>query len=447
MVVGAGLAGSLMSIYLAERGFDVRVFERRPDLRRTAGSAGRSINLALSTRGLTALRGVGLDQAALEISLPMRERMMHGADGTITRQPYSARGECIYSISRRGLNELLLNRAESHENVSFHFEHACRGGDLAQSRVDFRQAGGDGVSHSADLVVGADGAFSALRAQMMRTDRFEYAQSYLSYGYKELTMPPTADGGFALDPGALHIWPRHEFMMIALPNPDCTFTCTLFLPFDPASSAGGVASCFDGLDTDANRLTFFERAFPDALPLIPQLLDEWSANPTGSLVTIRCAPYAHPPSTVLIGDAAHAVVPFYGQGMNAAFEDCTVLGAILDEHGTADIPGAISRFARERKPDADAIADLAIDNFVEMRSRVADEAFLQRKVLEACLTRAFPEHYRSLYEYVTFSGVPYAEARRRARANMALLDERPDAVLGLLSLAWMRTICGASGYD
>lgn len=438
MVVGAGLAGSLAAIFLARRGARVTVLERRADLRRNQLSAGRSINLALSTRGLAALGAVGLADAVLKDAIPMRGRMMHDHSGTLTFQRYGREGQAIQSVSRRALNEVLLDAAERIDGVELVFDARCVDVDLEAGTVVTRGPDGQRTERRGDLVIGADGAFSAVRSRMMRTDRFDYAQMYLEHGYKELTIPPADDGGFRLEPNALHIWPRHDYMMIALPNADRTFTCTLFLPFEGERS-------FAALHSPADVRAMFEATFPDALSLLPDLEREFFDNPTGSLCYTSCRPY-HRGRAVLIGDAAHAVVPFYGQGMNAAFEDCLLLDQLLDAHGWDRTDDALSTFSRTRKPDGDAIRDLAVHNFEVMRSSVTDPAFLDRKALEIALSRAFPESARSLYGLVTFSTVPYSEARRLAAEQDRLLDDA-DARLALLALGWMRELAGALPPD
>ena len=435
LIAGAGLAGSLMAVYLARRGHTVTVIERRPDLRTADIPAGRSINLALSARGLAALRGVGLDAQVLAFALPMRGRMMHDRAGALTFQAYGRDGEAIQSVSRRHLNELLLSEAEA-AGATIHFETSVTDLDVEASRVGIAQAGEE-RHHDADLIIGADGAFSALRWKLQKRQRFDFAQTYIEHGYKELTIPPAEDGGFRLDPEALHIWPREDFMLIALPNPDHTFTVTLFLAWEGETS-------FEALATPADVRAFFERELADVIPHLPHLEQEFFDNPTGSLVYTSCKPHYVAPSTVLIGDAAHAIVPFYGQGMNAAFEDCLLLDQALAEAGS--IADAIRAYGEARKENADAIRDLALYNFIVMRSRVADPAFLERRRLETTIEQAFGETYRSLYGSVTFSTMPYAEAKRQAEAQTAFLDEDAasgaHAAAGLLALAHVRRLVG-----
>jgi kynurenine 3-monooxygenase len=398
IVVGAGLAGSLLTVMLARRGLAVELIERRGDLRATAGSAGRSINLALSTRGIAALARIGLVDDVLAGTMPMAGRRMHALDGSETFQPYGQPGQVIHSVSRRLLNEALLNAAAAQANVTLRFDSRVDDVDLAGPAVII-----DGARVEADLVVGADGIFSAVRDRMMRQGRFDYEQTYLEHGYKELEVGKTSAGGFALDPGALHIWPRGDYMLIALPNADRSFTMTLF------ARHSGVDS-FEEAGEGAQATAWFAARFPDAAALLPDLAQQWSANPTSDLATIRCAPFHFGSTAVLIGDAAHAVVPFYGQGMNAAFESVEVFCDLLDAHG-GDFAAALPAFTAARKEDADAIRQLALDNFVEMRAKVADPLFLLRRRLGRALAHVAGADFAPLYSMVTFSTLPYRSAR------------------------------------
>ena len=406
-IAGAGLAGPLLAVFLARRGHDVTLYERRPDPR-AAGAAGRSINLALSARGIDALERAGLVDAVMAHGLAMRGRMMHDRDGHLAYQAYSADGsKAINSISRHGLNGLLLDAAEQEANVTIRFEERAVGvvaetGELLLERPSGRR----NVTH--DVVIGADGAYSALREAIVRSERADYRQEHLPWGYKELSIAPDAGGGFALDPDALHIWPRGDSMMIALPNPDHTFTATLFWPYD-----GPVG--FAGLDEAATIHRRFERDYPDAVPLFADLAGEFTANPVGNLVTVRVWPWTRG-RLALLGDAAHAIVPFFGQGMNSAFEDVVELDRCLAETGD-DWTVALPRYAERRKPNADAIAELALDNFVEMRDKVGSAAFRVGKRVEHAVERLVPDRVESLYELVSFTTVPYAEARERAAAQ------------------------------
>jgi kynurenine 3-monooxygenase len=413
-IIGAGLVGSLLSIYLVKRGCQVSVFERREDPREQISDKGRSINLALSTRGIRALEEVGMAGEIKNLAIPMHGRMMHDLTGNLSFLPYGKEGQYINSISRRELNTALIAKAES-LGVKFLFQHRCCSVDPETITVTFSSANEDQQSKTFDIVIGADGAFSAVRASLQITDRYNYSQHYLAHGYKELHIPSGPQGAFQMDQNALHIWPRESFMMIALPNPDGSFTCTLFLPFE------GVVS-FAALHNDRQILAFFQDTFPDVVERMPELLNDYHTNPTGSLVTIKCFPWAKN-RTLLIGDAAHAIVPFYGQGMNAGFEDCRILNEVLDHHGDAWAP-ALNEFETNRKQDADAIAELAFDNFIEMRDLVADPEFLLRKKIEAKLHELYPDKWIPLYSMVTFNdNIRYAQAGYLGKKQQKIMDE------------------------
>ncbi|GAA0824852.1 NAD(P)/FAD-dependent oxidoreductase [Streptosporangium amethystogenes subsp. fukuiense] len=406
-VVGAGLVGCLTACYLARRGYRVTLYERRSDPRQATPERGRSINLALSERGIDALRGIGLDEAVLKAALPMPGRMVHAPDGTLSFQPYSAGGQrAINSISRSELNRTLLEAALAMPGVRALFEHRLTGLDVDSGRMDFDTPAGP-VTHSAPVVLGADGAYSAVRGRLQLLPGFDFSQDYLDYGYKELTIP-ARDGGFALDPGALHIWPRGKAMMIALPNPDRSFTCTLFWPKSGPGS-------FEELDTAERFEEFFAANYADARALMPDLAGDYAHNPIGHLVTVRAHPWQVRGTGAvvgLLGDAAHAIVPFYGQGANCGFEDCVELDRCLQETGD-DFPEALARYGARRKEHADTIAELALANFVEMRDKVASRTFLLGKRVEHGLERLLPGRYTSRYELVSFSTVPYAEIQPR----------------------------------
>ncbi len=411
VLVGAGPVGSLLALTLARRGLAVDVYERRPDLRRVEGSAGRSINLAVSTRGLHALHQVGLDEDVLREAVPMLGRMTHAPDGTLALFPYGrSASEFINSMSRGGLNKLLMSKAEASGRVRIHFQQRLDEYDFAARTALFHdEARGKDNSVAAPVIVGTDGSGSALREAMQEQRGAQVRQEFLSSGYKELTLPALPGGGFALHREALHIWPRGQFMLIALPNRDGSFTCTLFLAFDGSPS-------FAELQGEAAVEAFFHRYFPDALPLIPGLAAQFLAAPLGRMVTVRALPWAAG-SALLLGDAAHAIVPFFGQGMNAGFEDVTLLAAAL----TGDWPGDFARFAAARKPDADAIADLAIENFLEMRYQVADPEFLRLRELEHQLQDRMPGRYLTRYQLVTFTRVPYRLALQAGRIQQEIL--------------------------
>ena len=412
-ITGAGLVGSLLSIYLARRGYRVSVFERRGDMRRHSLYSGRSINLALSNRGLRALAEVGMAEQLKTNAIPMSGRLMHDVRGELTYQPYGKQGQYINSVSRAGLNMVLMDEAER-LGVEFHFDQRCAQVDFEKTELALQQ--GNSTFHQTfDWIFGSDGAFSAVRLAMQLSDRFEFSQQYIEHGYKELRIPPDEKGGFMMEPHALHIWPRDSFMLIALPNPDGTFTCTLFLPFEGPVS-------FAHLTSSETVTAFFQQYFPDVVPLMPTLTEDFRDNPTGSLVTVRAYPWVKN-RTTLIGDAAHAIVPFYGQGMNAGFEDCRVLNELLTAHNE-DWLAAMQEFQHVRKPDADAVAQLALDNFIEMRDLVGDEDFLFRKKIEAKLHELYPDRWVPLYSMVTFrDDIRYSDAYAVGQKQKQIMDE------------------------
>lgn len=414
IVVGAGLVGSLLACLLAKRGYQVSVFDRRPDPRKAGYEAGRSINLAMSHRGWTALERAGMLGQLEELAVPMQGRMMHSLQGELQFQPYGQKGQAIYSVSRALLNWALLEKATLNPAVTFHFGMRCKQVDFEHNSVLFANTSTGKTSLAqGDILIGADGAYSAVRGAMMKTDRFNFSQHYIGHGYKELSIPADTLGNFAMEPHALHIWPRKEFMLIALPNHDRSFTATLFLPFEGPVS-------FAQLQSEKAVADFFGEFFPDALPVMPKYLHDFHHNPTASLITVRCSPWAYR-NTLLIGDAAHAIVPFYGQGMNAGFEDCTVLDQLLDAHHD-QWEEVIPAFQKERIPNANAIADLAQENFIEMRDLVGDPDFLLRKKIEARLHRLFPTLWVPQYTLVTFTNTPYREAQRTGKQQKAMLD-------------------------
>jgi kynurenine 3-monooxygenase len=439
-LIGSGLAGGLLAAYLGRRGYDVDLYERRADPRAGNFVGGRSINLALSTRGIHALAQLGIADDVLQYAIPMRGRMIHDKSGALHFAPYDVDpNKHINSIGRAALNTAVIEAAQRYPNVRVHFNHRCTDIDPDSATAELVNTETDsngssvvaGVSPaiakhqiieaSADAVIGVDGAFSAVRQSMQRQIKgFEHDESYLAHGYKELTIPPAPDGSWRMEKEALHIWPRKSFMMIALPNPDGSFTCTLFWEFEGPRS-------FASTKTDDDVRRFFAEEFPDAVPLMPKLLEEFRSNPTGSLVTIRCAPWSHKDKVALVGDAAHAVVPFYGQGMNAAFEDCVVLDECLAEFPDNRERAFAEYFAR-RKENADALADLAVDNFIEMRDKTASRKFRAKKKLDHLLEAALPGVYLPLYTMVTFTRIPYAEAARRARRQDRIVYTSLNAI-------------------
>jgi kynurenine 3-monooxygenase len=410
-IIGAGLAGCLLATLLGRRGVPVTVYERRPDPRVTGAERGRSINLAVSARGLDALERVGLRADALARALPMHGRMVHPVAGQPSFRPYSAdRRRAINSISRAELNHALLDAAEATDGVTVRFEHRLTELDLDKGRLHLRTPAGK-ASEPARIVLASDGSYSAARRAVTFRHGFDLSQDYLAHGYKELSIP-ARDGDFALDPDALHIWPRGSAMMIALPNLDRSFTCTLFWP-KPELTA---------LRTDVEIVDFFRARYPDVVDLMPTLLDDFRHNPDGSLVTVRCWPWVHhgdAATLALVGDAAHAIVPFYGQGANCAFEDCIEIDRCLAEAG-GDWGAALAAYEQRRKQNCDTIAELALDNFVEMRDRVNSPVFRAKTAAQHWLERRLPGHYVSEYELVSFSTVPYAEIpKRMRRQNLA----------------------------
>jgi len=410
-IFGAGPVGSLLALMLARRGFAVDVYERRPDMRVHPVAGGRSINLAVSARGLYALHQVGLDDEVLAQAVPMLGRMVHGRDGARTFLRYGRDdSEHINSMSRGGLNKLLMTRAEAAGDVRIHFSRRLVGYHFDAGEAALRdEQTGRTERIAAPVAVGTDGSASVLRKAMGA----RVSESPLDFGYKELTMPPLGTGGFALEPGALHIWPRGSYMLIALPNRDGSFTCTLFLRFEGDPS-------FARLVEARSVRAFFAREFADALPLVPDLVEQFLAAPLGRMSTVKAWPWSRG-SALLVGDAAHAIVPFFGQGMNAGFEDCTELDALFDSR--TDWEQLFARFAERRKPDTDAIADLAVENFVEMRDRVADPRFLLEKEVEAELSRRMPGEYVSRYQLVTFTRVPYRAALEAGKIQASILSE------------------------
>jgi len=410
VLIGSGLAGGLLAACLGRRGYDVDLYERRGDPREGSMLEGRSINLALSTRGIHALQQLGIADEVLKHAIPMRGRMIHEKSGGLHFASYDVDpNKHINSIGRAALNTTVIEAAQRSPNVRVHFNHKCTGVDLDSAVAHLETPSGN-VNARGDAVIGVDGAFSAVRQSMqLKIDNFHYEESYLAHGYKELTIPPGSNGSWRMEKNALHIWPRKSFMMIALPNPDGSFTCTLFWEFDGPRS-------FATTKTDDEIRRFFEEEFPDAVPLMPNLLKDFKNNPTGSLVTIRCAPWFYRDKVCLVGDAAHAVVPFYGQGMNAAFEDCVVLDECLGEF-PQDRHRAFAEYFRRRKVNADALADLALGNFVEMRDKTASKTFRAKKKLDHFLEAALPGIYLPLYTMVTFTRIPYSQAACRARVQ------------------------------
>ncbi len=421
VIIGAGLCGSLLALRLAQRGYKIEMYESRPDLRTTDILAGRSINLALSDRGFKALRLVGVEEKARKICIPMYGRLIHDIQGNTFASDYSGReNEYINSISRSGLNGILLTEAEKHKNVTIHFNKECTSVDIENTISHFKDYNTkEEFSINANVIFGTDGAGSVLRKSYYLEKKFlfSYSQNYLTHGYKELEIPASVEGNHQISKDHLHIWPRGEYMLIALPNLDGSFTVTLFLSYDEGEYN------FNNLTSEEKITAFFETQFPDALALIPSIKDEFINNPTGALGTVKCSPWYYQNKTILLGDAAHAVVPFYGQGMNASFEDVTVFDTILDQN-LDDWNSVFKAYQKVRKQDTDAIADLAIDNYYEMRDHVANPLFKEKRKIEMDLEKIFPNEYFSKYSMVTFNeDIPYSEAMKKGRAqDKALLN-------------------------
>src|SRR5256712_4073677 len=439
VLIGSGLAGGLLAAYLGRRGYDVDLYERRADPREGNIVGGRSINLALSTRGIYALEKLGIADEVLRHAIPMRGRMIHEKSSALHFSPYDRDpNKFINSIGRAALNTTVIEAAQRYPSVRVHFNHRCTDVDLDSATAKLVPSGVEAAVSVAnsdhqiirtrgDAIIGVDGAFSAVRQSMQeKITGFEYDESYLAHGYKELTIPPAPDGSWRMEKEALHIWPRKSFMMIALPNPDGSFTCTLFWEFEGARS-------FATTKTDDDVRGFFGEDFPDAVPLMLTLLEDFRQNPTGSLVTIRCAPWYYGDKVCLLGDAAHAVVPFYGQGMNAAFEDCVVLDERLEKFQN-NRERAFAEYFSRRKENADALADLAIGNFIEMRDKTTSRSFRAKKKLDHLLEATLPGIYLPLYTMVTFTRIPYAKAAQRARIQDWLVFSSMFLIAAILIL-------------
>lgn len=435
LIIGAGLCGSLLALKMAQRGYQITLIEKRPDLRKVTQDAGRSINLALSDRGLKALRMAGVEEEAKKLCIPMHGRMIHDKEGNTFLSPYSGRkDEYINSISRPGLNMLLLDAAEKMPNVKIHFNLGCETVDLENATASFKDfKTGEEKVFTGNVLIGTDGAGSVVRKNMFENRKFLFSFSlqWLTHGYKELEIPASKEGGYKIHQNSLHIWPRGEDMLIALPNLDGSFTVTLFLPYANSDY------CFNNLTTPEKVKEYFKKEYPDTLALIPNLAEEYFNNPTGPLGTIKCSPWHCFGKSLLMGDAAHAIVPFYGQGMNASFEDVYVFNEVLASQEVQLLQGKISwetifsAFEQVRKKDADAIGDLALDNFHEMKEHTASALFQQKRKLEVAFETEMPQEYASKYSLVTFNeDIPYSEAMKRGRAqDKAILNLLGDGKL------------------
>jgi kynurenine 3-monooxygenase len=413
-IIGAGLVGALQACYFQRRGYKVDIYESRADFRAVGYIGGRSINLALSVRGWTALEKIGLKEEVEKIAIPMYGRTIHQKNGEVNYQPYGQDNQAIYSVSRGDLNKRIVELADEFENVHFHFNHFCQKIDFKNKKVHFLNTlNNEELEVDTDWIIGTDGAFSRVRQSMMPLPRFQYSQFYIDYGYKELHIPAGENGQFLIDKRSLHIWPRGRFMMIALPNMDGSFTCTLFVPFEGEDA-------FDDLTDESTVRTYFESNFPDALQLMPSLVDDFFKNPTSSMVTIKCSPWNHK-NALLMGDACHAIVPFFGQGMNCGFEDVRIFDEMIDQY--TDDNELFEAFSKKRKPDSDAITQMALDNFVEMRDLVGQPDFLRMKYLEHEIMDNPEYKYTSMYQYVSFSNESYKFAYDIGQKQTTMLRE------------------------
>ena len=437
LIIGAGLCGSLLALRLAQRGYNVKVYESRPDLRITDISVGKSINLALSDRGFKALRLAGVEDKARKICIPMHGRLIHDIEGNTFASNYSGReDEYINSISRGELNGLLLTEADVYNNLTIHFNNECTAVDIENNVATFYNTKTkENFEVNADIIFGTDGAGSVLRKSyyLERKFLFSFSQNFLTHGYKELEIPASQKGSHLISKDHLHIWPRGDYMLIALPNLDGSFTVTLFLSYDDGEYN------FNNLTTEKKITEFFQKKFPDVLELIPDIVDEFSSNPTGALGTVKCSPWYYQDKTLLMGDAAHAVVPFYGQGMNASFEDVSVLDGVIDNYmnnqssNKTDWKTIFKEYQKVRKEDTDAIGDLAEENYYEMRDHVSSSIFKQKRALEMALEKTFPTEYFSKYSMVTFNeDIPYHKAMLKGRAqDKAILNMIDDKKINL----------------
>ena len=422
-IVGAGLVGSLLSLMLAKRGYRVSLFEKRPDLRKTDISAGRSINLALAERGIAPLTAAGVMEDVEKLLVPMRGRMLHSIDGQVEFSSYGQRPhEVIHSVSRGGLNELLLDAAEQTGLVELSFQNSFADIDFGTNTLLLNDgSSGKTRRHSFDVLIGADGAGSAVRKKVIDANGGTCDVQFLDHSYKELTIPAGPGGQHQIEKKALHIWPRGGYMLIALPNLDGSFTVTLFLNSESKPGAEQQVS-FAALDREERVVPFFAAQFPDALALMPNVASQFAANPTGPLGTVRCDRWQAGGQALLVGDASHAIVPFHGQGMNAGFEDCCELLNSLDR-AAGDWPVAMEEFASRRPADGNAIADMALENYIIMRDSVRDPRFQLKKELGFELERQFPDRFIPRYSMVMFHRIPYAKVLRRGEQQNELLDE------------------------
>lgn len=418
LIIGAGLVGCTLSVYLARRGHLVDIYEKHHDPRGVVVDGGRSINLTLCERGYKSLERIGALERVKKLVIPAYGRIMHELDGTTTYQRYGTRDESIDSVSRTKLNHCLLDVAEEEPGVTIHFGKKCSSVDPDGPSAIFEDtAGGQAEPVVADRLFGADGAYSDVRSRLPRQDRFnfKYSQYYVPQGYTELRLPAKADGSWAIEKNALHIWPRGERMLIGFANTDGSFTVALHLPFEGEDS-------LESIRDEASLLELFEKLFPDAVELLPRLTEEFFDHPQTSMVTVRCSPWTYRDKVALVGDAAHAIVPSYGQGANSGFQDCSVLADCFDA-AEGDWGAAFAAYEARQKPNADAIAQLALDHFDELQVRVADPDFLLEKKIELRIETLFPDVYASLYSLVSFTDLPYVEAIRRAKGMEQVVED------------------------
>ena len=416
IIVGAGLVGSLWAVYMQKAGYQVVIYERRSDIRKAEISAGKSINLALSERGWNSLKAAGVEKEIEKIAIPMSGRVMHSIEGDLTYQAYGKKDEAIYSVSRGHLNAIMMDLAERKGNTKIHYQHQCLDADLEKGHITLKNLNTQEIfEDKADVIFAADGAFSAVRYNsMQKVDRFNFSQFYIEDGYKELLLPADKNGNYKIEKNALHIWPRGRFMLIALPNEDGSFTCTLFMPFENDKYA------FKQLDSDAKIKDFVKKVFPDFYELIPNLIENWHQNPLSSMSITRCFPWTVG-KFALMGDSAHSTVPFYGQGMNAGFEDCFVMWELLNKN--KDWDKTFKEYQEIRKPDGDALQDLSLDNYYVMRDHVADEKFLLQKKIEARIHERHPNKWIPLYSQVSFSNIRYSDAYKQGKVQEEIMQK------------------------
>ena len=416
IIVGAGLVGSLWAVYMQKAGYHVVIYERRSDIRKAEISAGKSINLALSERGWNSLKAAGVEKEIEKIAIPMSGRIMHSVEGDLTYQAYGKKDEAIYSVSRGHLNAIMMDLAESKGNTKIHYQHQCLDANLEKGHITLKNLNTQEVfEDKADVIFAADGAFSAVRYNsMQKIDRFNFSQFYIEDGYKELLLPADKNGNYKIEKNALHIWPRGRFMLIALPNEDGSFTCTLFMPFENDKYA------FKQLDSDDKIEYFVKKVFPDFYEMIPNLIENWHQNPLSSMSITRCFPWTVG-KFALMGDSAHSTVPFYGQGMNAGFEDCFVMWELFNKH--KDWDKTFKEYQEIRKPDGDALQDLSLDNYYVMRDHVADERFLLQKKIEAKIHERHPDKWIPLYSQVSFSNIRYSDAYKQGKIQEDIMQK------------------------